>query len=226
MTATDPICAELTATWADYRAFARRRTRSLADAEDVLQAFALKALARAPTQPPRDPRAWLYRVLRNTLVDHARGAAARERALAALAEELPAMALPTEPEESCGCIERALGELNAGQAELVRRATLDGEPHASIARHLGASVGAVAVRLHRARRALEQHLLELCGDCCPRSAYACSCDAPVAMSIAGCKGPPARSSADKSRDSVNGRAMLSDSPSPTPADREFPRGVS
>ena len=226
MTAPEAIRRELVASWADCRAFARRRTRSLADAEDVLQTWALKALARPPRTALRDPRAWLYRVLRNTLVDHARGAAARQRALSALAEELPAMAIPADPGQPCGCVERALAELPPGKAELVRRATLDGEPHATIAERLGASVGAVAVRLHRARRALERRLLELCGDCCPRSAYACSCDAPASASIAGCKKPPARSSTHKSRNSVIGPAVLKDSPSPAPADREPRRGVS
>ena len=226
MTAPDAIRAELTASWADSRTFARRRTRSLADAEDVLQTWALKALGRAPTTPPSDPRAWLYRVLRNTLVDHARGAAARQRALSALAEELPAMSVPTDPGEPCQCVERALGELPTGQAELVRRATLDGEPHATIAERLGVSIGAVAVRLHRARCVLERRLLELCGDCCPRSAYACSCDVPASASIASCKDPPARSSADKNRNSVIGQAVPKHRLSSAPVDREPRRGVS
>lgn len=225
MTAPDAIRAELAASWADYRAFARGRTRSLADAEDVLQTWALKALDRAPATPPRNPRAWLYRVLRNTLVDHARGAAARQRTLAALAEELPTMAVPTDPGQPCGCVERALDGLNVDQAELVRRATLDGEAHATIAERLGASVGAVAVRLHRARRALERRVLELCGDCCPRSAYACSCVVPASASIASCKKPRSRSSADKNGNSGIGPAVLRDSLSPAAADREPRRGV-
>ena len=226
MTAPDTIRAELTASWADYRAFARRRTRSLADAEDVLQSFALQALDRPPTTPLRNPRAWLYRVLRNTLIDHARGASARQRALSALAGELPAMAVPTDRAQPCGCVERALDELPTGQAELVRRATLDGEPHAAIARHLGASVGAIAVRLHRARRRLQQRLAALCGDCCPRSAYACSCDRPAATGIGSCKNPATRSSAEKSRNSVIGRVALNDRLSSAPADRDPRRGVS
>jgi DNA-directed RNA polymerase specialized sigma24 family protein len=225
VTAPEAIRRELVAGWADYRAFARRCTRSLADAEDVLQTWALKALARAPRTALRDPRAWLYRVLRNTLIDHARGASARQRALSALAEEWPSMAIRTDPGQPCGCVERALDELPAGQAELVRWATLDGEPQATIARRLGTSVGTVAVRLHRARRRLERRLAVLCGNCCPRSAYACSCEAPAAASIAGCKNPPARSSAEKNGNSDIGQGALKASLSPAPADRDPRRGV-
>ena len=62
-------------------------------------------------------------------------------------------------------------------ADLLRRADLLGQSHAAIARDLGLSVGNVAVRLHRARKALRETLLshaEMCptGCCLQRGRHA------------------------------------------------------
>ncbi|WP_370324482.1 RNA polymerase sigma factor [Euzebya sp.] len=56
-----------------------RRGEDFNAAEDALQAALLDALRVWPTQPPRDPRAWLTTVATRRLVDARRGQTARQR---------------------------------------------------------------------------------------------------------------------------------------------------
>jgi len=162
----------------DFVRFAARRTGSRADAEDVVQTFSLKVLGRAEQPAGRKGLAWLYRVLRTTLIDHHRREATRRRAHDGLARE--PLAAAAEPAATpCGCIRRVLPTLRPDQQELLRRAELGNEPHARIAASLGTTANAIGVRLHRARHLLRDRLTRLCGCCCPAEAMACSCEARV-----------------------------------------------
>jgi len=93
---TDPRTSELSATvtqsWKRfleiyeplrpplYR-FCRYLSRSPWDAEDLVQDTLARAFATLGglTEPPRDPRAWLFRVASNLWIDHSRKLALRER---------------------------------------------------------------------------------------------------------------------------------------------------
>ncbi len=178
----------------EFLAFARSRTRSRAQAEDVVQEFTLKVLARAPETTVRSPVAWLYRVLRNTLIDHRRHESARSRGLAVLADEMAVVPPPETEAGPCGCVDAVLAGMSPEDTEIVRRAKLAGESHASIADRIGMSVGAVAVRLHRARRRLRQRLEARCVGCCPDDAFACGCGESRTVEHDACKETPPRSS--------------------------------
>lgn len=147
-----------------FKAFLTSRMASSADAEDLLQTSLLKALQRADeVHDSEKATAWFYRVLRNALIDHARSRAAsvqRDDAWASIVD-----ADPATHHHLCTCFEKLLPTLKPAQAELLRRVELAGEPVADAARALGLSTNNASVTLHRARAALRERLIALCGDC-------------------------------------------------------------
>ena len=147
-----------------YRRLALRRLRSLSDAEDVAQAFALKALERADQL--RDPlavRGWLRRVFETTLVDHCRGRGRRRE------REIPfdlhlhdkiehgdgADQPPFDPEH---VVARLLPRLKPEYADIVRKMDILDRPRSDVAGELGITVNNLTVRLHRARSALRDQI--------------------------------------------------------------------
>lgn len=160
-------------------AFLRRRGATEAEAEDVLQAAALKAHAamdgvRGPA--PGRERGWFYRIVKNELVDTRR--AERPRADV---DELEA--LPSEEADgaggACGCATALLSRtLSPETASLVSAVDVRGEPVARAASELGLLPNAASVRLHRARTSLRKALVAACGACCStfRGASSCTCD--------------------------------------------------
>lgn len=127
----------------------------------------------------RDPartRALFFRILRNTPADeHARAALAAEK-VAALgpATEEP---VPDEP-PVCGCCVAQLESLRADYADILRRVDLGDERLADVAATLGITVNNATVRLHRARKALRDHLRAFCGTDSTRACADCGCDVP------------------------------------------------
>lgn len=53
----------------------------------------------------------------------------------------------------CSCIDGLIPELKPADAALIRRIDLDGAPRSDVAAGPGITVGALGVRLHRARHA-------------------------------------------------------------------------
>lgn len=163
---------------ARFERFLRRRVRSSADADDVLQTAFANALKR--DRWPRDRTrvvAWFYRVLRRTLLDHVRREDARARGIARRASTAT---LGTETEDAlrstvCACVAGLLPTLRPEHADILRRVELDGDAVASVARTLGITPGNAAVRVHRARRALAARLEDLCGACTTHGCLRCTC---------------------------------------------------
>lgn len=162
----------------DFVRFAARWMGNRADAEDVVQTFNLKVLRQSQDPAGHKGRAWLYRVLRTTLIDHYRREATRKRAYDGLARE-PQAAQAEPAAAPCACVQRVLPTLRPDQQELLKRADLESEPHARIAASLGTTANAIAVRLHRARRLLRDRLTRVCGCCCPAESMACCCEPGV-----------------------------------------------
>lgn len=163
----------------EFLRFLMRRTGTRSEAEDVLQDFCLRVLARKDQL--RDAgrmTAWLYAILRSTLNDHFRRAGRRSRLGEAVAREPQADAAPDATEAMaavCGCTAGLLPGLRPAEAEIIRRIELEEEDRASVAADLGLSAGTLAVRLHRARAALRDRLLDHCGSCCAEGFEDCSC---------------------------------------------------
>lgn len=167
----------------DLLRFLQRRLGSAEEAEEVLQLFMLKAVARAgDLRNIKTVRAWLGRVLATTIVDFQRAAIRRRRRERAVdPEELARAAdLSIEPDVEtdaavCDCLYRLLPTLKPDYAEVIWRADLLGEPRDRLAISLGTSVNNVTVRLHRARQALKVRLEQMCRACVVHGFLDCRC---------------------------------------------------
>jgi RNA polymerase sigma factor (sigma-70 family) len=167
---------------ANHRDFLRFLVRRLGDAdtaEDVLQRFYLRAIDKGSgLQKSESVIAWLYRVLRTTLVDHYRRETTRRRQEADYAqmEILSNEGRDAELESAiCACFEALLPTLKAEYAEILQRVDLQGTPPGDAARDLGLTPNNLRVRLHRARQALKQSLLVSCGVCAVHGCLNCDC---------------------------------------------------
>jgi RNA polymerase sigma factor (sigma-70 family) len=179
---------------ADFDAIRRsllRRCRGDAQAAaEILAAFCLRALMRAPeVREPVAVRGWLAAILRSAYADHWRARQVERRrhrvehheALQArYAEALP------DPDarrhaEPCDCLHGLLARLRPDQRELLRAIDLEAGDRAAHARRLGMTRNALDVRLHRARAALKAALLAHCDACSQDGAFdPWACTAPLA----------------------------------------------
>ncbi|MFX3680537.1 RNA polymerase sigma factor [Oceaniradius stylonematis] len=162
--------------------FLCRRMGSVEEAEDVLQAFMLRAIERsAQLQDVRSVRGWLSRVLATTIIDHQRRAA-RRRQREAVMDPLDIQELSTETdfeidEAICNCLYKLLPTLKHEYAEILWRIDLLEEPRQRVAKALGLSLNNLNVRLHRGRQALKKRLEEMCLTCPVHGFMDCNCDA-------------------------------------------------
>ncbi|MEP0322633.1 RNA polymerase sigma factor [Bauldia litoralis] len=160
--------------------FLRRRLGSAEEAEDVLQAFMLRAIERSTQlRDVRTVRGWLSRILATTLVDHRRRAGKRRQREAVMSpNDIEAFEIDADEELDeavCNCLYQLLPTLKPEYAELIRRVDLLGEPRDRVAASLGVTVNNVTVRLHRGRRALKTRLEEMCLTCPVHGFLDCRC---------------------------------------------------
>lgn len=157
-----------------FRAFLRKRLRSDAAVDDLLQNALMKALRRRG-EVKKNERvvAWFYRILRRTLVDHYRSESARsQRDNAWLREQGPDRRVE---KTLCGCFSGLLSKLDLRSAELVRRVDLEGDSVTLVAASLGLKANAATVALHRARARLRRELVAFCGECSKGACLDCDC---------------------------------------------------
>lgn len=145
------------------RRFARSMCKDPADADDLAQDALLKAyLALRSYRFSSAFSTWLYRVVRNTCIDHARQAASRTRAQATAAESEDDRPTPetTPPDELL-----AQGQLRASLWDALRALPLEyrttvvlfdveGLSHEEVAAVEGVAVGTIKSRLSRGRSQL------------------------------------------------------------------------
>lgn len=166
----EALIRALTPERASFVEFARRRVGSEADAEDVVQRALLRASSHAGSvADPARARAWFFRILRRTIVDHH-----RERKPGEPLDVEPA-AVAEEPVAGCPCAVRLLAELRPGHAEVLRAVDFDGEDPAAAATRLGLTRGNLDVRLHRARHELRENVMRHCGVASAAPCLDCSC---------------------------------------------------
>ncbi|WP_299364932.1 sigma-70 family RNA polymerase sigma factor [uncultured Paracoccus sp.] len=161
--------------------FLRRRLHSEEEAEEVLQAFTLQAIEHsAELRNVAAVRGWLSRILGNCIADHQRRAVRqRQQETVMSPEQFEAFSLdPDEDLEEaiCNCLYKLLPTLKRDQADLIRRIDLSGETRKAVALRLGITGNALTVRLHRARRALKQRLVDMCLTCPVHGYLDCACD--------------------------------------------------
>lgn len=147
---------------AELRGFLASRAGHAGAAEDLLQEIFLKAMRQGKGFCSLDnPRAWLFQVARNALVDAARSARPNDT----LSDDLPA----PEPEarapvdELDVCIARNLQALDDEDRRVLQSCDLDGRTVRAYAAELGLSLPAAKSRLLRARQRLRAALVRNCG---------------------------------------------------------------
>ncbi len=167
-----------------FLGFLMKRLHNRADAEDVLQEFCLRVLARRDQLRAADRLdAWLYAILRSALNDHYRKAGRRDRLGHAYASGNAEPVTTPDAAEAmshvCACIDGLIPQLRPADSDLIRRIDIDETDRAQVARDLGITPGTLAVRLHRARAVLRDRLLRHCGCCCEHGFTDCSCQPPI-----------------------------------------------
>lgn len=133
-------------------------------AEDVLHDVFVKAMRQGQGFCALDnPRAWLFQVARNALVDRARTTHATAP-LPQGASELsaPQPDLPEAVDALAVCVGRCLGELNADDAAVLQACDLDGRAVRAFAECQGLTLPAAKSRLLRARQRLRDRLIRAC----------------------------------------------------------------
>jgi len=166
----------------NHREFLRFLTRRVGDtttAEDILQQVALKAVRKSSgIKDQGSIVAWLYSLLKTTLIDHYRKESSENRLKSEFAQ------FETVSENSvdeimqqaiCGCITGLLATLKPEYAEIIKRIDLDENKPGLVAKDMGIDANTVRVRLHRARQALKQALLLSCRTCAEHGCLDCDC---------------------------------------------------
>jgi RNA polymerase sigma-70 factor (ECF subfamily) len=164
---------ELVARKGEFLRFVRARTGSDADAEELLQAAYVKATEKiVAVRDDESTVAWFYRLLRNAIADVGRERLRVERTPPDPAPEATDADLHRAV---CSCVNALVPALKPEWARLVERVDLEGASVSDVARDEGITANAAGVRLHRARGALRDKLLVVCGACARHGCLDCSC---------------------------------------------------
>jgi RNA polymerase sigma-70 factor (ECF subfamily) len=155
-----PVEEDFRRLWADYNrhvlAYALRRCDQRADAEDVVAATFTVAWRRRGDKPAAEfELPWLYAIAARVLANQRRSL----RRLVALRSRLHEFPDPAREERSdLPEVVTALKQLRRDDQEILRLAAWEGLSGAELAVTLGCTENAAAIRLHRARKRLEEQL--------------------------------------------------------------------
>lgn len=144
--------------------YVRFRVATRETAEDVTSEVFLKAMRAFERYNPGKaaPRTWLLTIARNTVTDHLRRSR-RQGSMNIPLDRMPDLvsSLPSPEqrlikEERIRALLQAVNSLRAGEQEILSLRYGSGLANTEIARQLGISPNAVAVRLHRALKRLRK----------------------------------------------------------------------
>ncbi|HJV51906.1 MAG TPA: sigma-70 family RNA polymerase sigma factor [Noviherbaspirillum sp.] len=130
-------------------------------AEDLVQEVFLKAMAQGRYFCVLDnPRAWLFQVARNALIDALR----LTRPTVPLPDDLVHEALELAPVDALAeCLPRALAALSEEDRDIIRQCDLEGLRQQAYADARGLGLPAVKSRLLRARHRMRDRMIRNCG---------------------------------------------------------------
>ena len=155
--------------------FALRLTRNPADAEDLVQEAFLRAYRfRGSYAPGTNMRAWMFKILSNLFINRYRRTSREMSALdgsegdsvaeAALSRDSVRLLRDPEAHFDAGLfgehVARALESLPPDFRAVVILSDIEEFSYKEIAEIMGCPIGTVMSRLHRARRALQKHLVD------------------------------------------------------------------
>ena len=158
----------VSAAWQAYESelfgYLRHRLADPDTASDVLQDVFVKAMRHGQGFCALDnPRAWLFHVARNTLIDRARTAHLHEAL--PIGDEEPAAPQddPPAPVDALAtCLDRTMAELSTDDAAILTACDLAGQTLRDFAKSHGLGLPAAKSRLHRARQRLRNRLTTVC----------------------------------------------------------------
>lgn len=156
--------------------YVERRVGSRALAEDILQDAFVRSLERG--DEIRDSAlGWLYRVLRNAVIDHARRNTVASQRLEAFAAELSSVADADDAwaRVACRCVADLAATLKPEYAEVLREVEVEGVAVKDFAAAHGISASNAGVRVFRARDALRKQVARACGTCAEHGCGDCTC---------------------------------------------------
>jgi RNA polymerase sigma factor (sigma-70 family) len=175
----DTVVATLLSNHRRFLDFVTARVGTREDAEEILQNAFVRGLEKSSEiRHDEGAIAWFYRLLRNSIVDHYRRAAAGRKALEARASQTPDAdpGFDVELERTiCACVNDLIPLLKPEYSQLISRVDLGGTDVSTVADALGISPGNARVRLHRARAALRNQLERSCRTCATHGCIDCTC---------------------------------------------------
>jgi RNA polymerase sigma-70 factor (ECF subfamily) len=148
----------------ELRGFLKHQLPDGHAAEDLLQDVFVKAMRQGQGFCSLgNPRAWLFQVARNAVIDRAR-VAKHHVPLDDAEPELQAPAAETlEPVDAlAGCVDRVLGELAREDAAILQACDIQGQTQREFAEQHGLSLPAAKSRLLRARQRMRDRLTTAC----------------------------------------------------------------
>ena len=178
---TPEVVDQLVENHREFLCYVERRVGNRAVAEEILQEAFVRSLDRG--DEIRDSVVgWLYRVLRNAVVDYQRRQAVASRRLDEVAAEL---AVTTDGGEelanvACACVARLADTLKPEYADALRRIEVDGVSVKDYGESVGITASNAGVRIFRAREALRKQVVRSCATCADHGCLDCTCGATTA----------------------------------------------
>lgn len=160
------VRTEIVALLPRLRRYAFAQTRSVQDADDLVQSACVRALAHLDQfQPGTSLDSWMLKIVRTTWIDHVRYRARRpEVGGTEFAESLPFDDRISERTEARSDLERlghAMMNLPDDQRDVLSLVVIDGRTYQEVADILDVPIGTVMSRLSRARTKLTKSLTKL-----------------------------------------------------------------
>jgi RNA polymerase sigma factor (sigma-70 family) len=174
MTTPDDLAAILVAHHRELLAFVERRVHDRALAEEILQDAFVRGLEKEG-EIRESALGWMYRMLRNAIIDRARRAATQRDRLAALAAELETTSDPELADVACKCVGELAATLRPEYADALQRIDVDGMAVKDYADARGITASNAGVRVFRARDALRSQVAKACGTCATHGCVDCTC---------------------------------------------------
>ena len=152
----DAIRAELAGLLPRLRRFARVITRNVADADDLVQVAAEKALARAAQwRPGSRLDSWMFGIMKNAWIDEVRARRRRERVHAPEEAGYAVGDASAASREIALSVEAAMARLPEEQRMAVALVLVEGLSYRDAAESLDVPIGTLTSRLARGREALQ-----------------------------------------------------------------------
>ena len=148
------------------RRFARSLTRSVPEADDLVQEACLRALSRSDQWDPTQPLdRWVFRIARNLWISEIRKRGVRMGQGQVPAEEAPELISPETGEHRVAAtqLQAQITALPAELSSVLLAVSVEGYSYAEAAELLDVPIGTVMSRVHRARKTLAAAIAKTSG---------------------------------------------------------------